>query len=169
MSKLVLLSLSLMSPRIGADKLDKAMASAMFAPSSSKCQGAGLPSPSTSFNTTYTSTTAISKWDVENAQYEDDVFLIDMIHSDNNENRSWTLRLGKGGQIVSFIVASGEAISNQADETAAWNDLVQQMVAVNSNSNTPNEPSFIHQAGPYMKDTGYGTISNQNILRRGWL
>jgi len=103
-------------------------------------------------------------WDVVNAQYEEDVFKIDMIHSDSNENRSWTLRLGKGGQIASFIVASGEAISNQASETAAWNDLVQQMVAVNSNANTPDDPSFIHQAGPYMKDTGY--VTSQAKLRR---
>jgi hypothetical protein len=163
MWRLVLLCLSLISPRIGADKLDKALASAIFPPSSSKCQGAGS---STSFNTTYASTTAISKWDIVNAQYEEDVFKIDMIHSDSSENRSWTLRLGKGGQIASFIVASGEAISNQASETAAWNDLVQQMVAVNSNSNTPDDPSFIHQAGPYMKDTGYVTTGSQAKLRR---
>jgi transglutaminase/protease-like cytokinesis protein 3 len=149
MLKLLLLALSL--SRVGADKLDDALASAIFPATSNKCNGAGS---STSFSATYTSTAGVSEWDVNNAQYEDDVFEVDMIHSDANENRTWTLRLGKGGQIASFRVASGEAIANQANPSAAWNDLVQQMVAVNNDLNKPADPNFIHQAGPYMKDTG---------------
>ena len=143
----IFLSLSL----AGADKLDEALASAIFPPTSPLCQGAGS---STSFSTAYSTTADVSDWDVNNAQYEENVFEIDMIHSDNNENRTWILRLGKGGQIASFRVASGEAIANQANSHAAWNDLVQQMVAVNTQINTPANPNFIHQAGPYMKDTG---------------
>ena len=149
MLKLLLLALSL--SRVGADKLDVALASAIFPATSNLCDGAGS---STSFSAMYTSTNDVSDWDVRNAQYEDDVFEVDMIHSDTNANRTWTLRLGKGGQIASFRVASGEAIANQASTTAAWNDLVQQMVAVNLALNTPTKPNFIHQAGPYMKDTG---------------
>ena len=149
MLKLLLLALSL--SRVGADKLDDALASAIFPATSNKCNGAGS---STSFSATYTSTAGVSEWDVNNAQYEDDVFEVDMIHSDTNENRTWALRLGKGGQIASFRVASGEAIANQASSHAAWNDLVQQMVAVNLKLNTGADPNFIHQAGPYMKDTG---------------
>ena len=149
MLKLFFLSLSL--SRVGADKLDDALASAIFPATSTKCKAAGS---STSFSAMYTSTNDVSDWDVRNAQYEDDVFEVDMIHSDTNANRTWTLRLGKGGQIASFRVASGEAIANQASTTAAWNDLVQQMVAVNLALNTPTKPNFIHQAGPYMKDTG---------------
>jgi hypothetical protein len=135
----------------GADKLDEALASAIFRPSSSVCNNAGS---ATSFNATYGSTFAVSKWDVYHAQYEPHAFKIDMIHNDNNSNRSWTLRLGKGGQILSLIVAAGEAMANQGVADSPWNDLVQQMVAVNSALNTNTDPNFIHQAGPYMRDTG---------------
>jgi hypothetical protein len=145
----LLFLLLFLSRTAGADKLDEVLASAIFRPSSSVCSNAGA---STSFNATYGSTFAVSKWDVYNAQYEPHVFKIDMIHKDNNSNRSWTLRLGKGGQISSLIVAAGEAIANQAVESSPFNDLVQQMVAVNSALNKPTDPNFIHQAGPYMRD-----------------
>jgi hypothetical protein len=78
-------------PGIGADKLDRALSSAIFPPTSPLCSKAGS---STSFSTKYSTTTAISKWDTINAAYEVAVFEIDMIHSDSNKNRSWTLRLG---------------------------------------------------------------------------
>ena len=148
---LKLIVLALFIPQTGADKLDTALASAIFQATGSKCPGAGV---STSFSATYTSTSAISKWDVLHSAYEPNVFEVDIIHSDTNENRTWTLRIGKGGQIASLRVAAGEAISNQADTYGAWNDLVQQMVAVNLDRNTATNPNFIHQAGPYMKDTG---------------
>ena len=149
MLKLFLLALAL--SRVWADKLDDALASAIFPATSTMCNGAGS---STSFSATYTSTMDVSDWNVNNALYEDDVFEVDMFHSDTNANRTWALRLGKGGQIASFRVAAGEAIANQANSHSAWNDLVQQMVAVNLKLNEPTDPNFIHQAGPYMKDTG---------------
>jgi len=145
------LHLALCFSLVGADKLDEALASAIFPASSTLCQGGGA---STSFSTTYTSTAEVSDWDVNTAAYEEDVFEVDMSHSDSNQDRAWTIRLGKGGQIASFRVAAGEAIANQASTTAIWNDLVQQMVAVNTALNTPTHPNFIHQAGPYAKDTG---------------
>ena len=149
--KKVLLLLLILSRTAAADKLDDVLASAIFRPSSSVCSNGGS---STSFNATYHSTMAISKWDAVNAPYEPDVFMIDMIHNDNNSNRTWTLRLGKGGQIASLIVAAGEAIANQG-EKETWNDLVQQMVAVNGVLNiVPTSPNFIHGAGPYMRDIG---------------
>jgi hypothetical protein len=148
---LVLLAFSSISSSVQADKLDDALASAIFEPTSRLCKGAGS---ATSFSTTFTSTAEISNWDVNTAEYEEDVFEIDMIHDDPNPDRSWRARVGKGGHIASFIVAAGEAIANQANPTAAWNDLVQQMVAVNGALNTPANPNFIHQSGPYMKDTG---------------
>jgi hypothetical protein len=102
----------------------------------------------------YSSTYSISKWDVLSKDYEQDVFMIDMIHDDVDRNRSWILRLGKGGQIASLILKAGEVIATQAEPSGAWNDLVQQMVSVNGKLNTPNDPNFIHGAGPYSKDTG---------------
>jgi hypothetical protein len=147
----VLLLFLILSRTAVADKLDDVLASAIFRPSSSVCSNGGS---STSFNANYRSTMAISNWDAVNAPYEPYVFKIDMIHNDNNSNRTWTLRLGKGGQIASLIVAAGEAIANQGDHES-WNDLVQQMVAVNSALNIlPTSPNFIHGAGPYMRDDG---------------
>ena len=134
-----------------ADRLDQVLASAIFPPSSWLCHGAGS---TTSFNTTYQSTFDISHWDVNTKQYEEDVFQVDMIHDDVDPDRSWVLRIGKGGQVASFRVAVGEAIANQANAQAVWNDLVQQMVAVNGRLNTPSTPNFIHQSGPYMRDEG---------------
>jgi hypothetical protein len=134
-----------------ADQLDEAIASAIFRPTSSKCPGAGS---STSFSASYTSTMSISKWHSLQAAYEPDVFEIDMIHSDGNENRTWTLRIGKGGHISSLIVKAGEVVANEDNPKSFWNDLVPQMVAVNGALNTNTNPNFIHQAGPYTKDTG---------------
>lgn len=97
----------------------------------------------------------VSNWDANTAVYEQDVFELEIVHSDGeNPDREWKVRLGNGGQIASFRVAAGEAIANQASSTAAWNDLVQQMVAVNGALNTQVNLNFIHQAGPYIKDTG---------------
>jgi hypothetical protein len=133
------------------DVLDEALASALFRPTSLKCPGAGT---STSFSATFSSTMSISKWHNAQALYEPNVFEVDMIHSDQNENRSWTLRVGKGGHVSSFLVKAGEAIANEANVKSMWNDLVPQMVAVNGDLNTALHPNFIHQAGPYVQDTG---------------
>jgi hypothetical protein len=133
------------------DFLDEILAGALFEPSSSQCDGAGS---STSFRTTFTSTMSISYWHPQNAQYEDDVFQVDMIHTDANPDRAWSLRIGKGGEVDSFITKAGEAVANQPSVNSAWNDLVYQMVAVNDNLNSPTNKNFIHQAGVYMQDTG---------------
>jgi hypothetical protein len=150
--RLLLLFFTFHISRVSADTLDAALASAIFPSTSSLCKGAA--NSRTTFNNKFTSTAAVSNWDAANAQYEDDVFEIDMIHSDVDPNRTWILRLGKGGQIASFRVAAGEAMANSATENDAWHDLVQQMVAINSDLNTPANPNFIHQAGPYMNDRG---------------
>lgn len=144
-----LLALSLTLVR--ADKLDEALASAIFPPRSSQCQES---SGTTSFSHVYSSTDGTSDWDVNTVAYEENVFEVDISHTDADPDRSWTIRIGKGGQISSFIVAAGESMSNQASQYAIWNDLVQQMVAVNGALNAPDAPNFIHQAGPYARDTG---------------
>eukprot|EP00978_Attheya_sp_CCMP212_P017112 scaffold45430_cov58-Attheya_sp.AAC.6 len=63
-----------------------------------------------------------------------------------------------GGQISSFITSAGETIANQASKGSAWNDLVQQLVAVNNYRNGvgiyKNFSNYVHGAGPYMKDEG---------------
>jgi hypothetical protein len=143
--------LAFVPKELWADQLDEAIASAIFRSSSTKCPGAGS---STSFSATYTSTMSISQWHPLQATYEPDVFEVDIIHSDVNENRTWTLRIGKGGQISSLITKAGEVVANEEYPTSFWNDLVPQMVAVNGDLNTNTNPNFIHQAGPYARDTG---------------
>ena len=150
--RLLLLFLTFHIALVSTDTLDESLASAIFPPTSPLCKGAAISE--TKFNNQFSSTTTVSNWDVANAQYEASVFEIDMIHSDINPNRTWILRLGKGGQVASFRVAAGEAMANSATPNDAWHDLVQQMVAVNSDLNTAAYPNFIHQAGPYMNDRG---------------
>ena len=142
--------LAMVTPVALGDRLDQALASAIF-PSSPFCHMEGS---STFFSFNFTSTADISRWDINTAQFEEDVFQVDMVHTDNATERSWILRIGKGGQIASLIVSAGEAIANQAISDSVWNDLVQQMVSVNGNLNSPLTPNFVHQAGPYMRDTG---------------
>jgi len=131
-----------------ADKLDVAIARGIMREPSAVCADYDSTTHgATSFTDVFTSSNAISQWDSYNAKYEDDVFQTELSHTDStNENRTWALRIGKGGQVVSFIGAYGEAMANQGRQLSVWNDLVQQTVAT-----TPSGGGgFIHQSGPYM-------------------
>jgi hypothetical protein len=83
-----------------------------------------------------------------------------------NRNRSYELRIGKGGQIYSFKGAFGESVPPQWRSTdvqtsyggqesyAPWVDEVWQMVAIDIGLNELppyNYKYFIHQAGVYLK------------------
>mmetsp|Transcript_28193 Transcript_28193/g.42652 ORF Transcript_28193/g.42652 Transcript_28193/m.42652 type:complete len:773 (-) Transcript_28193:212-2530(-) len=148
-SALVLLSLVV---PVVSDQLDDVLttSSGIFPSDSVKCAGKS----STSFSSVFRSTNHISAWSDVNVEYESDAFEIDMTHDDVLPERSWTLRLGKGGQIMSLIVQPGESIANQALPNAIWIDLVQQMVAVNENLNgVGGKANFIHGAGVYANET----------------
>jgi hypothetical protein len=71
----------------------------------------------------------------------------------SNPDQSYELRLGKGGQIYSFLTSSGETVPPQYPAVAPWVDEVWQMVAVDGVLNDPlNDLAyFIHQAGVYLK------------------
>ncbi|EKX45397.1 hypothetical protein GUITHDRAFT_138972 [Guillardia theta CCMP2712] len=122
----------------------------MLGSSSPLCTGSGLGS--TSFNYKFTSSENTSRWASMNSKYEKDVFLAEMSHDDENPNRSWRLRFGKGGNIYSFVGAYGESVPPQYHNLAPWNDEVWQAVAVSLNYNQPQTPYYIHQAGDYLKD-----------------
>lgn len=66
-----------------------------------------------------------------------------------NSDKSYELRLGKGGQIYSFVTSSGETVPPQYPAHAPWVDEVWQMVAVDGslNNTAANKSYFIHQAG----------------------
>lgn len=73
--------------------------------------------------------------------------------------RSWEIRLGKGGQIYSIKSAFGEAVPPQyrapGAEQAPWVDEVWQTVGVNRSLNDVSSDAtryFIHQAGAYVGD-----------------
>lgn len=137
---------------VAADRLDDILLSSngIFDNHSPLCvAGAGS---STLFSADFVSTNNISEWSDVNSAYEENAFEIDMTHIDTLE-REWNIRIGKGGQIMSFIVKSGEAIPNQALPQASWNDLVQQMVAIDNDLSTEEYPNFI-QSGVYSTDDG---------------
>lgn len=75
----------------------------------------------------------------------------------NHVNEEYEFRIGKGGQIYSFITSKGEALPPQfrADsKEAPWVDEVWQLVAVDKKLNNPDNHAhyFIHQAGVYLRD-----------------
>lgn len=79
-------------------------------------------------------------------------------------DRSYKLRVGKGGQIYSFRGAFGESVPPQwrnpngipstyggGSSYAPWVDEVWQSVAVSNLNNPPDSAYFIHQAGVYLR------------------
>ena len=64
-----------------------------------------------------------------------------------NSDKSYEFRLGKGGQIYSFVTSSGETVPPQYPAKAPWVDEVWQMVAVDGTLNDPtaSKSYFIHQ------------------------
>ena len=75
-------------------------------------------------------------------------------------NRSWDLRVGRGGFIYSLRTpALGETVppqwrsSNSSDgsDASPWNDEVWQGVSVSSSNDPPESPYFMHQSGVYWK------------------
>eukprot|EP00521_Asterionellopsis_glacialis_P008754 CAMPEP_0195281098 /NCGR_PEP_ID=MMETSP0707-20130614/549_1 /TAXON_ID=33640 /ORGANISM="Asterionellopsis glacialis, Strain CCMP134" /LENGTH=748 /DNA_ID=CAMNT_0040339943 /DNA_START=78 /DNA_END=2324 /DNA_ORIENTATION=- len=156
-----LLPSSLLLGRSQADKLDDAIANALFR--ESDCDDVAQ---NTQFDPVYSSTKSVSKWHKFNDQFEDDVFDMDIVHTDDNANRTWSMRIGKGGQITSFIGAFGEAVANQAVQKAPFNDLVTQIVAVNNEKNTEEHPYFIHGSGPYQKDQWFLDLGSESSTGR---
>lgn len=75
-----------------------------------------------------------------------------------NTNRSWELRIARGGNIYSFRTpALGETVppSYRSDTNSSpWNDEVWQGVAVDSSQNDQETTNyyFTHQSGVYLQD-----------------
>ena len=78
-----------------------------------------------------------------------------MLHNDAG-NRSWSIRIGTGGNVYSLIYpdAHGETVPPQENVDAPWIDEVRQSVAVHRYLNV-NKNCFIHQAGAYQRDSPY--------------
>jgi len=127
----------------------------------STCTGAA---GSTTFTFDYPGINAESEWYTPFESFEQDLFLAAMTHTDTN-NRSWTIRIGQGGNMYSHFVPDlhGETMPPQAHANAPWIDEVHQSVSVNTNLNFEETECngetcpayYIHGAGTYQKDNPY--------------
>ena len=84
----------------------------------------------------------------------------DQIGAPAGGRRSWTIRIGTGGNLYSHRAPDlhGESFPPQAHPGAPWVDEVQQTVSVNlrlNNRSPYNKPYFVHQAGVYQRDGPY--------------
>ena len=93
------------------------------------------------------------------ADIEEVMFLVQMSHTDSaNSNRTWSIKLGKGGHIYSFRGPYGESIPPNEINGMKFVDEVNQKTAVDTaKHNIAGGPGyFIHQAGVYQNaDPGY--------------
>lgn len=142
-------------PAFLQDKLSRALLEDLLPPISSQCDAVKSPgSYTTKFNFTFSDSNATSEWDagiVPGAEQK--VFLLEMSHSSSKKSQAWKLRLGKGGNIYSFVGPYGEAIPPQSRQDSPWVDEVWQSVSINTALNGANGyPFFIHQAGTYDND-----------------
>jgi len=88
------------------------------------------------------------------------MFLVKMSHEDANTDRSWSIRIAKGGSIYSFIGPFGESIPPNTKSGMQFVDEVNQKVAVDSWKNNLNSDQyFIHQSGVYQNsDPGFTDV-----------
>jgi len=129
----------------------------------------------TSFSFDWPGANSESNWFTSNVPLEQGMFQAIMSHNDATGNRSWSIRIGTGGNIYSHFVPGlhGETLPPQGLESP-WVDEVFQSVTVNyklnmnsslpqycpreSDSNTQCKKYFIHQAGAYQRDGTYTTV-----------
>jgi hypothetical protein len=134
------------------ERLSQALLDDLLPPISANCDAIKNPNTyDTKFNFTFSSSHPTSNWYQPAADIEEYVFLVEMEHeSPENPDQAWTMRLGKGGNVYSFVGAFGEAIPPQERDGAAWIDEVWQTVGVNTDLNGKDGyPYFVHQAGTY--------------------
>ena len=131
--------------------LEQALLSDILVNSSQECL-ANFRSSGATFSVSFTHTNSTSYWSPINAEYEPLKFFAELQHTDADVNRSWTLRVGPGGDVYSFIGAFGEAVPPQAHTDAPFIDEVWQTVSVDTTQNTGEDPHYIHQAGVYQDE-----------------
>jgi hypothetical protein len=129
-------------------ELEKALTRDIMPESSPECVGSG----ETSHSFQFTNSSSYGQWAAMSAPFENLVFLAQMNHKDSNQNRSWSIRFGKGGNMYSYYGAMGETVPPQYHTGAPWIDEVWQSVSVNTYLNNNPTSYYIHQAGTYMND-----------------
>jgi|GEM_PF-1047556 len=160
LKNLLLLLFLLSSPTLFAQNTDSLLTS-VFA--------ANALTPTTKENYSFTKkySPSASTWAISEVFSDSIVFQAEMKYRHpEDSNKSYQMRIGKGGQIYSLRSAFGESIPPQyrkpkhvggqlqVNASAPWIDEVWQMVAVDTKQNNPkiDEKYFIHQAGVYLNN-----------------
>jgi len=97
--------------------------------------------------------TSISNWSKE--VDEKDIFLAELQHQSLHE-RSWAIKIGKGGQLYSIASSWGESMPPQS-ASSPWNDDVWQSTVLDSKILDNDKAldgyanAFIHQSGMYVR------------------
>lgn len=121
--------------------------------SSSQCSGGSIRS---SYSFDFSPPEDDSKWYAEARGYETDVFLAEMRYIDDDDDKSWTIRIGQGGNIYSFVGPFGESVPPQNELGAAYIDDVWQNICVTMKT-FENYDYYIYQSGTYQDDYEYLT------------
>jgi len=148
---------------VSSETLDEAIIKDMMPESSSTCTPTA---GSTSSDFTFASSQeecnwfdgyeeSFEKYNAPWSQLEEHVFNGKMMHTDVSSNRTWTLRLGKGGNIYSMVGPMGETVAPQKRIDSPWIDEVWHSVGVEPPQ--PEEPYMVHGAGSYQSDQTYGS------------
>ena len=130
----------------------------------------------TSFSFDWPGANSQSNWFASHVSLEQGMFQTIMSHNDATGNRSWSIRIGTGGNIYSHFAPDmhGETLPPQGPESP-WVDEVIQSVTVNYaldmnsalpqfcpgpdiSNNTQCKKYFIHQAGAYQRDGEFTTV-----------
>ncbi len=144
----------------------------------STCDSPSSPAvDKTSFSFEYPGTNPASKWNPDFVPFEESLFRAIMSHEDRTARKSWSIRIGRGGQMYSHFASGsyGETMPPQNNVKAPWVDEVQQSVSIslqlNQNLSNPQycpgpntenatqcKKYYIHQAGAYQKDGNYTSL-----------
>ena len=149
--------LSLLDLSIAQSLLDDILFESMIPTSSKRCisNAENARKQTTSF--TFTHEPSPSTWATTAAKFEPELFVAEMKNENQlDQNKSWTIRLGQGGNIYSFRGAYGEAMPPQKHGGGEYVDEVTQTVSVDMALNQQSGGLYyIHQGGVYRNDGKY--------------
>ena len=136
-------------------------------------------SSSSSYGFDWPGTNNQSGWTPDFLEYEEGLFQAAFSHTDDDAAKSWTIRVGSGGNMYSILFPNslGEITPPQHHSNAPWLDEVQQIVSVatglNQNIydtkqchggalNVDNDDLckkyYIHTGGSYQRDGLYTKV-----------
>ena len=124
----------------------------LHAPSAT-CAAAGAAGHAGNFSFTFEHTPSASTWDATYAaRFEPQAFAAELRHVDAADpTRSWSIRVGHGGNVYSMRTVAGETIPPQKHVDGAFVDEVWQSVAVALPADRAEGKWFVHQAGAYQR------------------